>query len=550
MLSPQDSKPGLAHLAPVAAVMNCADLARLDISGATGAATTLAASEVADDRPYCDVHGTIAPSIGFEVRLPLAGWTQRFLQTGCGGLCGMLRIDSSGATDCTPVIEGSIVLASTDMGHTGNDGAWGNDPQKRIDFAYRGVHVTALAAKALIHAFYGRGPRYAYFSGCSDGGREALIEAQRYPNDFDGVAAGAPALNFTVQNSFHHAWLAAANTGPDGKAILAAVDMTPLHAAVLAQCDGLDGLVDGQITDPRACHFDPAVTLCRGAYQPGRCLTTQGIAAVRKIYDGARSPSGKRLEVGPLQPGSEMEWIGVFVPAMSDGPIMSAMMAMGTVNHLLFTPNPNYTIASFPFTEAMYAQENTARALYAADDPDLARFAGHGGKLILYHGWADPHISPLNTIDYYERVGRRMGTVTRAGFLRLFLFPGMGHCKGGDGPSEFPLLASLMVWVETGHAPQVMAAHRVAANMDDPPAPLKQPAPPASDASRAARAPHDPRRAMAAAQRRPLPPRSRPVFTYPQVAVYSGHGSPDDAASFTAVTPAPVAGISDWVGAR
>lgn len=534
---------GLATLASVSPVVSCASLATVDLSGAVGSPTTQVASEVAGDHPYCQVTGTIARDIHFEVRLPMAGWTQRFLQTGCGGLCGNLQIHIDNAEGCTPVTDGSIVLASDDMGHHGMGGAWGNNADQRIDFAYRGNHVTTLAAKALIRAFYGQPQRYAYFSGCSDGGREALIAAQRYPEDFDGIAAGAPALNFTVQNSFHHGWLARVNTGADGYAILSAIDIQPLHTAVLAACDGQDGLVDGQITDPRTCHFDPVVLACKGDYRPGECLTAPQIATVRGIYDGARSPSGKKLEVGPLQPGSEQEWIGVFVPREKTGRIGSESMALDTVNNLLFTPNRSYTIASFPFTEDTLAREEPTRALYNADNPDLGVFAGHGGKLILYHGWSDPHISPLNTIDYYERVGRKMGSTTRDGFVRMFLLPGMGHCGGGDGPSAFPLLAGLMAWVERGTAPAVFVAHRIAPKpMGPPPGPADGHDAPPPEMIAEMRA-H-------AAELAHLGPRNRPVFPYPAIAQYAGSGPVDDAASFRAVTPAPVKGISDWAGSR
>lgn len=528
----------LAPLTPIAPVVGCASLAQVDLAPVTGAATSQSAREVAGVHPYCEVTGTVAPAIHFEVRLPLAGWTQRFLETGCGGLCGMLRVEAEKADGCAPVTDGSIVLASTDMGHQGMDPTWGADAQKRVDFAHRGVHVTVLAAKALISAFYGQATRYSYFSGCSDGGREALIEAQRYPKDFDGIAAGAPALNFTIQNSFHHAWLAKTNTGSDGKRLLTAIDMKPLHGAVLKACDGLDGLVDGQISDPRACHYDPAPLLCRKGYIAGACLTADQVAAVRKIYAGAVGPRGEKLEVGPIMRGSEMEWIGVFVPMDRDAPVMSAMFALGTINNLLFSPNPQppYTIASFPFDAAMYQREETARALYSADDANLAPFAAHGGKLILWHGWSDPHISPLNTIDYYARVGRTMGDTARDQTVRMFLFPGMGHCSGGDGPSEFALLAAMMSWVETGQVPQVLVAHRANATLEGLPGPKGSPqgaAPP-----------------MMMPPRPVLSPRSRPVFAYPAVAHYSGSGSPDDAASFVGMTPpASKSDVADWIGA-
>lgn len=547
LATPAAAQTALAPLPPVAPVTSCASLARLDLSAATGAATTLVAHEVAGVHANCEVTGTIAPAVRFAVRLPLSGWTQRYLQTGCGGLCGNLRIDAGKAEHCAPVTDGAIVLASTDMGHEGQGGAFGDDPQARVDFAHRGVHVTALAAKALIRAFYGQPQRYAYFSGCSDGGREALIEAQRYPEDFDGIAAGAPALNFTVQNSFHHAWLAHANTGADGRAVLLADDLGPLHRAALAQCDHLDGLVDGQITDPRRCHIDPGVTLCRGAYRPGECLTAAKIAVAREIYRGAHDAAGTALEVGPLQPGSEEEWAGVFVPLRADGAIGSANMALDTVNNLLFAPGRTYAIADFPFTAAFYADEDAARRLYSADDPDLSRFAAHGGRLLLYHGWADPHISPINTIDYYERVGRALGADTRDGFVRLFLLPGMGHCGGGDGPSEFPLLETLMAWVENGQAPQMMIAHRAEPTRFGQPGGPKGP-------------PHGENKgpppdfiiAMMhrADQLAKLGPRERPIYAYPQVAAYNGSGPIDAAASFHAETPPPIDGIAHWVGAR
>ncbi len=550
------AQPALAQasLAPMSPVVSCASLATLDLSGATGAQTTLAASEVAGAKAYCKITGTIARDVRFEVRLPLAGWTQRLLQTGCGGLCGSLQIHTDNAEGCAPVTDGSIVLASDDMGHHGMGGAWGANADQRIDFAYRGNHVTTLTAKALIKAFYGRAQRYAYFSGCSDGGREALIEAQRYPDDFDGIAAGAPALNFTVQNSFHHAWLAKVNTGADGHAILTAIDIKPLHAAVLAACDGLDGLVDGQITDPRTCHFDPGVLACKGDYRPGECLTAAQVATVRAIYGGARSATGKRLEVGPVQPGSESEWVGVFVPRATTGKIGSEGMALDTINNLLYTPNRTYTIASFPFTEAMLAGEEDARVLYNADNPDLGAFASHGGKLILYHGWSDPHISPLNTIDYYERIGARMGAGTRDGFVRMFLLPAMGHCGGGEGPSAFPLLAGLMAWVENGHAPDMLVAHR------KPPMPMGPPpgaGPDGAPKYGGNKDGHDGpppemiREMMAReAELAQLGPRARPIYAYPQIAQYNGAGSVNDAASFHPVTPAAVNGISDWAGAR
>jgi feruloyl esterase len=381
-----------------------------------------------------------------------------------------------------------------------------------------------------------------------------LIEAQRYPDDFDGIAAGAPALRFSAQNSFHHAWLAQTNTGPDGRAVLTATDMIPLHAAALKACDAADGLEDGQITNPASCRFDPASVLCKADYIPGTCLTAIQVAAARRIYSGAHTGDGKPLEVGGLMPGSELEWIGVFVPREPTGSINSVKFALDTTNHLLFTPNRTYTISDFPFTEAMYADEATARKLYDAADPDLAAFAQHGGRLVLYHGWSDPHISPLNTIEYYDNVGRAVGAARREEFARLFLFPGMGHCAGGDGPSQFPLLASLMSWVEQGVAPAVMVAHRPVSAVG-PGQHQETPAGgPAPTAAAAARRDGPPPELLAEMRRKQeelakLGPRQRPVYAYPAVAEYNGTGSVDEAANFHPAASKPLA-IPSWIGAN
>ncbi len=550
---PATTNMALADLAALAPVTDCAKLAQTDLAAIAGGPVTLAAAPVQGAHPYCRVTGVIAPALRFEVHLPLQGWTQRLLQTGCGGLCGNLRIDAGKAEGCVPVTDGAIVLAATDMGHQGMDMAWGANPRQREDFAYRGVHVTALVAKALTRAFYGRDPRYAYFSGCSDGGREALIEAQRYPQDFDGIAAGAPALHFTVQNSFHHAWLARANTAADGQPILVAADLPLLHRVALAACDRRDGLADGQIDDPRRCQVDPAVVACKAGYQPGRCLTAAKIAAARAIYAGARSADGQALEVGPLQPGSELGWAGVFVPLAPGVPILSAMIADQTINHLLAAPgdNPGLTPQSFPFTVAALQAQRAARALYDADDANLDGFAARGGKLILWHGWADPHISPLNTIDYFNRAGTAMGRDRRDAMLRLFLFPGMGHCSGGDGPNDFPLLAALMAWVEQGRAPDVMIAHRAAPTMEGQPLPTGAPGMMKPSTARDSGMPPLPA-GMAAAMAPPTPgaqaPRSRPVYAYPTVARYNGAGSIDEASSFGPATPPDPAPAITWAG--
>ena len=281
-----------AVLSTVAPVIECSTLVNADISSAVGAPTHITSATAVpagQPAPYCDVKGSVEPQIQFELRLPLTKWTQRFVQTGCGGLCGHIDMGLDNDDGCLPATNGELALASTDMGHSGGmDGRFGEkDYQLRIDFAYRGVHLTTLAAKALMVKFYGQQPTYSYFAGCSDGGREALMEAQRFPNDFNGITAGAPAMNFTTQNTFYHGWNARVNTGADGKPILTADKLPLLHKAVLAKCDAEDGLKDGLISNPLACHFDPAVLECKASAAPGSCLTSAQVKVVRELYAGA-----------------------------------------------------------------------------------------------------------------------------------------------------------------------------------------------------------------------------------------------------------------------
>ena len=278
---------GLASLPAVAPVMDCAAVAKLDLTDVTDAAVTIQSAAVMTagaPAPYCAVQGTIAPADTFVMRLPTQGWTQRYLQTGCGGLCGTAAINYTEAATCPPVADGTIASATTDMGHQGqSDGSWAaNNPQGQIDFAYRGVHATAQVAHAIIAQFYGQQPAYSYFDGCSDGGREALMEAQRYPDDFNGIVAGAPANDVVVQNTFHHAWNVLANKDANGNAILLAGKLPLIHAAVVAACDGADGVADGLIDDPRRCRFDPSSLLCAPGQDGATCLTGAEAGVVRR----------------------------------------------------------------------------------------------------------------------------------------------------------------------------------------------------------------------------------------------------------------------------
>jgi feruloyl esterase len=531
-------KSSLADLKGIAPAIECAQLAGFDLSAAIGVKTRIReATAVADGKPapYCGVLATIDPAIQVEVRLPLANWTQRFLQTGCGGLCGTLNINVGRTEGCAPATNGEIALASTDMGHSNGPGRGGGDPtwaaenpQTKIDFGYRAEHLTAIAAKALIRQFYGQSPKYSYFSGCSDGGREALMEAERYPEDFNGIAAGAPAMNFITQNTFYHGWNARVNTGADGQAILTSDKLPILHKAVLEACDALDGLKDGLISNPPACKFDPAVTVCKPGQDESTCLTAAQANTAKEIYRGAHDASGHQFVISGPQPGSELAWQGVYVPQGPGAPIFSAGIALGTMKYLTYSKPlaPEYGLKDFPFTQANFEAIAPMHALYDATDPDLSKFAAGGGKLLMYHGWSDPHISPLNSVAYFTAMQKLMGEAKVAQFARLYLFPGGYHCNGGDGPFDFALLSYIMSWVEGGAAPNaIMASHTP------------------QSAGRGGRGGGG-RGAPAVAS-----DRTRPVFPYPMTSVYKGSGDLNDAANFEAKPGARVdPAMLNWSG--
>lgn len=558
--APVPTATGSQSLAAVMPSTDCAALARLDVTRIAGPGSrVVSASEGAGAQPgrVCVVEGVLAPTIGFRVELPTTTWTQRYLQTGCGGLCGDVRINIGAADRCPTVDQSGFVVATTDMGHSGRGNDWAGNSQKVADFAYRGVHLTALAAKALIRAYYGRSERYSYFSGCSDGGREALIEAQRFPGDFDGIVAGAPAMNFTVQNSLYHGWQARSNTGPDGRAILVADRLRLVHSAVLAACDALDGQKDGLVSTPGRCRFDPASIVCRAGEDAKGCLSPSEAMVVRAFYDGPRDPrTGVRLTQGGPLFGSELQWAGVYVPVTADQPIFSAMIVRDAA-HLIFPGNPSGSERTLEFDQATFDRSGERHALLDATNPDLSRFAARGGRLILFHGLADPHISPLNTIAYHDAIRRTMGARAEA-FERLYLMPGMGHCSGGEGPSKFDLLGAVMSWVEGGSAPSAILTRTPQPDERSPfgmPGGRAAPGPAGSNIARPqslgtaapTRQMGPPPGMMPPAQ--PVVQRSRPVYPYPYVAEFSGKGNPDLATGWIRGAAVPI-DVPSWAGSK
>jgi hypothetical protein len=514
--------PLVVRLPVLPPTMDCAALAGVDVSAQVGAGTGITSAGPAaasPGYPVCDVKGVIAPQIQFEVQLPTQTYRQRYLQTGCGGLCGILAITVRAADGCVPVTDGSFVTASDNQGHVGGgtaDGNFGVDPQARIDFAERADHLTALAAKALISTFYGQPPRFSYWDGCSQGGHEGLTEAQRHPNDFNGILAGTPASITTELNAFNQSWLARVDFDPTGRVILPATKLAALHDAVMSACDGLDGLVDGQLDDPRACTFDPATLACPGNADAPTCLTPAQITVVRKIYSGAVTDRGEHLYPGGQPLGSELAWAGWMIPVNPTAPQNSTVawrIGDGWDKYLAFDRNPplSFTANDLGFDRPTFEHVRQLADFYDAIDPDLSAFRRTGGKLILWHGWADQAIPPTGTVAYYQAVQDRMGGLTATQqFARLYMFPGVFHCGGGPAPNSFDLLTPLMNWVENAAAPTRITATETTNG---------------------------------------TVVRTRPVFPYPLVARYTGTGNINDATNFVPAAPQhPSQDHFPWLG--
>ena len=502
---------------------DCAALAKMKLPDTVITSTQVTVGEF--DPPYgrpvdmlpafCRVAGVIQPSrdsyIRFEVWLPDSGWNGKFLASGNGGFAGSINYGLMAVN-----LRRSYATAGTDTGHEGDaeDATWAyQHPEKVIDFGYRALHQTALNAKSLIEAFYRKLPQRSYFDSCSNGGREGLVEAQRFPEDFDGILAGAPA-NFWTHLLTAGIDITKVLYGNDPAGYISSVKLPAIQAAALAACDAHDGVRDGIISDPLRCHFDPSVLLCKGEDSPG-CLTASQIASLKKLYDGGRDSHGEQIFPGYM-PGAEegpngwAAWITGPGPGKASGPVY----AENYFRYMVFgSPTWNLLTANIDLAERA-ADEKTARILNATD-PDLRRFEARGGKLVLYHGWNDPAISPLNTIDYYKSVSATMGAHTTESFVRVYMVPGMQHCFLGPGPNSFGqtghttakgqaygIYDALEQWVEKGTVPGSIIATKY---VDD-----------------------------AAAKGAQM---TRPLCAYPEIAKYKGSGDTNDYASFVCGSP-------------
>ena len=449
----------------------CEALAAIDLGDATGAAVRFTDVDLlppAGDQPQlCRATGFIEPQVGFEVRMPVSDWNGKLLVTGCSNLCGILQIQ--GMEDA---LARGYAAATTDTGHrTGDptDARWAfNNPALEADFGHRAVHVTTLAAKELVATYYGARPDYSYFRGCSTGGRQALVAAERYPEDFDGIIAGAP---FNQSLSVPHmAWVLAANNGPDGKPLLGRAEFDLLGKAVLAACDAEDGDADGIIADPQSCAFDPGSLQCPAEDDArnkagGRCLDPAQVEAARRIYDGPRTRSGRKWSSGGAPRGGEFAWERVML-ATPGQPSLFEYVVQSWLQYLAFVPDPPLPPSSSaaPRLPAIDFDAGPAQfadtAAVAGVTGDLRRFRARGGHLILYHGWADESLMPAHTVDYWNAVATHAQGAPDD-FARLFMVPGMLHCGDGPGAADIDYLSALERWVEAGDAPDSLLAYKV-----------------------------------------------------------------------------------------
>ena len=415
--------------------------------------------------------------------MPAADWNGKFQAVGNGGWSG--AINTGGLVQA---LTQNYATASTDTGHKGSRGTFAlGHPEKLRDFADRAVHEMTVKAKALIAAYYGNAPRHSYWNGCSSGGKQGLKEAQRYPADYDGIIAGAPA-NYWTHLMAADLWMGVA-TLKDKASYIPKEKYELINRAALAACDALDGIKDGILDDPRKCHFDPSALLCRGAEEAG-CLTATQVDAAKKIYAATKNPhTGAPIYPG-LQPGSEIAW----------APIAGGPEPFGIpVDHFRYVvyQNPDWDWRSFDLARDTALADEKDEGMLNATDPDLRAFKARGGKLIMFHGWSDTLIAPENSINYYNSVLGAMGP-KQDDFFRLFMAPGMLHCSGGPGPNQFNSVAVLERWVEGGTPPDHIAAYHVTDNRVD---------------------------------------MTRPLCPYPQVAVWKGVGSTSDAANFECRQP-------------
>jgi hypothetical protein len=460
---------------------------------------------------FCRVGGVIAPSndseIHFEVWLPESDWNGRFRGTGNGGFAGSINYSEMAAA-----LRDGYATASTDTGHRADginaDWALGH-PEKITDFGYRAIHEMTVKAKAVVQSFYGEAPKHSFFSSCSNGGRQALMEAQRFPEDYDGILAGAPA-NYWTHLLVANFYSSAKPMLEDPASYIPKEKIPAIATAVLEACDAADGLKDGILSDPPSCHFDPATIVCKGA-ETNSCLTPPQAASLKRIYAGARKDDGTVIYPG-YEPGGEDGGGGwaAWITGPKAGFSAGVLFSTGFMRNMVFN-NSSWSYKGTNLASTLDSADSKMAATLNSTDANLKPFQARGGKLIVYHGWSDAAIPPVNAISYYQSVTQTLGESTADGFLRLYMLPGVQHCAGGPGPSLFgqfgvlkagdakhDMFTSLVDWVEKGSAPSAIVATKYA--QDDPAKPIEM---------------------------------TRPICPYPLAARYDGNGDYKHAESFT-----------------
>lgn len=479
----------ISACAAAAPVKKCEDLK----SGAFGREVQIESARIvpanAGMPELCDVRGVIWPENHFAVKLP-TNWNERFEMVGNGGWAGEI---SERAMDTA--VRSGYATTSTDTGHDAHKEPGAsfaypgpNNPnaaRKVIDFGYLAVHETALLAKRMIRAYYGQDPRYSYWVGCSTGGRQGLMEAQRYPEDFDGYVIGAPVLNLTglqMKSIYNYQ---VAGTGPGA---IAPAKLPLINRAFYDKCDAVDGLKDGLVENPLRCDFDPGRDLekCSGDQDGPACFTGAQIAALRKVYDGVRDSKGDLLFPG-MPPGGD----GAATTGFRLADSFMKFMAFDPA------PGPGWDFHAFHVDTAPARMAETALRIDATI-PDLTAVKMRGGKIVHYHGWADPGVSPKMSIEYYEAATKTMGEKETRDFYRFFPVPGMFHCGGGPGCGNADWLAAAVDWVEKGIAPSMIVGAHIENGRTK---------------------------------------RTRPLCAWPNEARYKGTGSIDEAANFTCAAP-------------
>jgi hypothetical protein len=456
---------------------------------------------------HCRVTGLLSPEIAFEVSLP-AKWSGRFYMIGNGGHAGEAMDDAGRVAQRNQALQLGFAFAQTNTGHDARKEPGAtfvmSNPQKAIDYAYRAVHLTATTTKDIAKDYYGKAVSYAYWNSCSNGGRQGLIEAQRFPEDFDGIVANAPWVDqtgFTIGAMWNQKALSDAAVTP--------AKLTLVADKVMEKCDAIDGLKDGLIDDPRKCAFNPArdVPACKAGTDGADCLTAAQAAAIAKVYSGPVSkgkpffpgymPGSEAVTAGLFGGGTGSGWLNVIVSTQPDAKPADFNLAEGTMRYLVNKPpKPDYDYKTFNFDRDIHLLDEWSKQA-DAKNPDLAGFKKRGGKLLMTYGWADSILQPMMGVNYYEQAVAKNGRET-PDFFRLFMVPGMAHCGGGIGPDRNDAVTAMINWVEKGKAPNSIVASRVVNNQVV---------------------------------------RTRPLCPYPQVARYSGQGSIDDAANFRCVVP-------------